>query len=766
MRFVLFVLVLILHGCKTISENPVLLETTQNMGAMSSLQLPNDWDPIKDKYTWDELQFTYPGTHGLIQQFEEEQCVTAFHEPGDEEIKYGMLGQDKFYSCIGMIIAESGSDKERQKVFIDALLNWSSKETDPWRQIPKKPYADAGVPHWYESTSNMSVITSWYALNRNYWNLTTAQKIQIDQYLQSYFEWADFDTPTESGRIACPIGNPAGTARENVDTDTCGSVRMKGATATLALALATGHQPTYEKALTHLAVIFHQFDDEGFFIPYMAAKKQGWAFSYYYEMARFVSSWVELYQTVNVDILDYKLPSGISVADVLNTAYNITKDHTLLGKYKPDANYLYGGSQGSDWNTVKELSQEEFEESDLYAGGWNFSANDSHFALENPRVAVERLGLTAPWELGYDGYLRSDFHAFQPAHIYLASKKLQPPVEYELESFDGAYEIQWSIRNKNTGRSENVATDILELNAGVGRFMASGSGPGSAEQRAAFKVSIDRRGNIRISGSSGLFDASRPRRIRLYGSFEKGVFEANWPCCESIRATVLGKTKSQKQLEEERRQAFEKKASENRARLVATAEKLKSAAADANKAAQSGLDDLLALAKYNKSDGRWSVNSTPLSYVEFQSPQVMDDRYGNQTAKAKINGRVIVSGSSDSGVNAVVDSLPFFKRFNAITELIETDDAMFVSVLASELRPNFVVVVQLKSAIAECGRMQRSKDRIVIPVTTGNQKDIELINCYRQNFAAASEDAGNFIDGMILAAPGIADYMQTLKELE
>ena len=766
MRFVWFVFVLILHGCKTISESPVLLETTQNMGAMSSLQLPDDWQPIKDKYTWDELQFTYPGTHRLTQEFAEDQCVAAFHEPDEEQIKYGMLGEQQFHHCIGMIIAESGSDKQKQKVFIDALLNWSSKPEDPWRKIPKKPYSDS-MPYWYESTSNVSVITSWYALNRNYWGLSELEKKQIDRYLISYFQWADFDTPAQSGRMPCSIGNPAGTARENVDTDTCGSVRMKGATATLALALATGDRPTYQKALTHLAVIFHQFDEDGFFVPYMGAKKLGAAFSYYYESARFVSSWIELYKTVDVDILDFRLPSGVTISGVLNTAYNVSKNHLLLGKYPVTSKTNYNNVVGLDWDTVKNLDQEEFEANGLYNGAWNFAENDLHFALHNPRFAIEHLGIEAPWEVGYDGYERQDFHSFQPAHLYLANREPAPAIEKDLSDFDGVYEVQWSVWNsRDQSNWRNVSLDYMELEGGVGRLQAIKRAPGSAEQRQAFFVSIDGRGNLRIKGFSGLLDDLEARKIWLYGSITNRVLETYWGCCNRIRATVRWKAKSPEQLEEERRQAFEKKVSENRTRLVASAEKLKSAAAEANKAAQSGLDDLLALAKYSKSDGRWSVDSTPLTFVEFQPPQIYNDLCCDDVAKAKINGRVVALEGSSSKLIAAVDSLPFLKRLSAITRLTEGDEDTYVSFLASELRPNFVVIAQLRSAISECGTIRGSKDLIVIPVITDNEKNIQIINCYRKNFAAASEGAGNFIDGMILAAPGIADYMQTLKALE
>ena len=169
-------------------------------------------------------------------------------------------------------------------------------------------------------------------------------------------------------------------------------------------------------------MIFHQYDEEGFFVPYMAAQKQGWAFSYYFEAARFLSAWVELYATVGIDLLTYTMPSGVTVEQALRTAYRVTQDHKLLGKYTPDANFNYGGNPNSSWADVKKLSQDEFEQRPNIYGAWDFENNDARFALHNPRFAAEKLGLEPSWENGYDGFHHSDFHAFQPVHLYLANR--------------------------------------------------------------------------------------------------------------------------------------------------------------------------------------------------------------------------------------------------------------------------------------------------------------------------------------------------------
>ena len=422
MRRALILGLLALQGCKTISENPVLIETVENMEPLRSLELPQKWTPIKNRDVWHELQFVYPVTNGRNWKFTLADCKGAFLNPKKEHIQFGRLGNSSFNFCIRRLIAQSGNDADIQEVFIRALLNWSTMDRDPWRQIPKRPYQKGDVPYWYESTANFSIVTTWYAINRNLWSMTDQQKTQIDHYLQNYFAWADYDTPTQSGFIACPIGNPAGTARQIVDTDTCGSTRMKATTATLALALATNHRVTYEKALQHMAVVFHQYDDEGFFVPYMAAQKQGKAFSYYFESARFLSSWIELFATAGIDLLAYRMPSGVTVEEALNTAYRVTKNHKLLGKYPPDKNYDYGEYLNSNWAYVGRLSQHEFERQEYLPGAWDFQNNVAQFTLHNPRFAVEKLGLDAVWETGYDGFLHTDFHAFQPVHLYLANR--------------------------------------------------------------------------------------------------------------------------------------------------------------------------------------------------------------------------------------------------------------------------------------------------------------------------------------------------------
>jgi hypothetical protein len=526
-----------LTACNTQQAKVQFVESPPDMGALSALELPSEWQPIADRDVWDDLQFSYPATNKLVQQYNMADCKALFINPGQNQIREGTIGSNEFHTCIGGLIARSGSEPEYQQVFVDALLNWSSMDSDPWRDIPAKPYIDS-KPWWYQSTSNMAVVTSWYAINRNIWPLSTDEKEQIDKYLQAYFAWVDFDTVTERGRLPCAIGNPAATARKQVDTDTCGSVRMKGVSATLSLALATGHRPTYEQALRHLKVIFHQFDDEGFFVPYMAPSKQGWAFSYYFEVARFLSTWVELYKTVNVDLLSYRMPAGATVADALSTAFRVTKDHKLLGKYEPEEYYNYGGNLGSDWKTVSQMSQEEFEGQPRIYGAWDFVNNDARFALHNPRFSVEKLGLEPPWEKGYDKFHHSDFHSIQPAHLYLANAKGLSVSTSPIDYFDGRYELNWSIRNMATGKWQPVSSDVLEVKGFEVDLFPNQGPPGDAAQRKALMIRLDSKGMVRMNGVLGLFDTERSYPTRLKGSLVEGFIEGVWHDGDLIRATV------------------------------------------------------------------------------------------------------------------------------------------------------------------------------------------------------------------------------------
>ena len=71
MQFTLLIaaFVLLLNGCKTISESPVLAETVNTMQPMSSLVLPEKWTPIKNIFVWDDLQFVSPATNRMIPEF-------------------------------------------------------------------------------------------------------------------------------------------------------------------------------------------------------------------------------------------------------------------------------------------------------------------------------------------------------------------------------------------------------------------------------------------------------------------------------------------------------------------------------------------------------------------------------------------------------------------------------------------------------------------------------------------------------------------------
>ena len=79
-RFLVIAL-LALQGCKTISKDPLLIETVENMEPLRSLELPEHWTPIGNNYKWDELQFVYPSTNRLIPEFRISDCKQAFFNP-------------------------------------------------------------------------------------------------------------------------------------------------------------------------------------------------------------------------------------------------------------------------------------------------------------------------------------------------------------------------------------------------------------------------------------------------------------------------------------------------------------------------------------------------------------------------------------------------------------------------------------------------------------------------------------------------------------
>ena len=129
----------------------------------------------------------------------------------------------------------------------------------------------------------------------------------------------------------CNPNNPRSVLKENVDTNNCGSIRVKVATAEIMLGLKLENQTMLDKGHDDIWYVLTQVDKDGIWVNYAARGANN--FSYYIEYLHSLSVLTEVYYALGYDFLEMELKHGAKVYQIYGNGYKLLKDHTYFGKY-------------------------------------------------------------------------------------------------------------------------------------------------------------------------------------------------------------------------------------------------------------------------------------------------------------------------------------------------------------------------------------------------------------------------------------------------
>jgi hypothetical protein len=175
----------------------------------------------------------------------------------------------------------------------------------------------------------LSPIFTFYAVNYDQFNFTEDQHKIIQNYFKdkAMIERLDRDGNRSRTKL-CPIENPMKLNRKRHKVNNCGTVRLRFASAELALAIIMQDKELWSKGLWDLDYVLSMVGKEGHFIP--TAAKGCKALGYSLSTSRLFSTNVELLNLAKFNLLDYKTRHGKTLAEAYEQLFKIYDDITLI----------------------------------------------------------------------------------------------------------------------------------------------------------------------------------------------------------------------------------------------------------------------------------------------------------------------------------------------------------------------------------------------------------------------------------------------------
>jgi len=212
------------------------------------------------------------------------------------------------------------------KMFEEIILNITTSEKDYW--VYKKSGKDNFNPRDYNLWGVLSPIITFYAVNYNQFNYTDKQHAIIQKYFKdkAMIDRLDRDNNRRRTKL-CPIDKPMKLSGKKHKVNNCGSVRLRFASAELALAIVMQDKELWAKALWDLDYVLSMTNNEGFFVPLSA--KGCKALGYTWDTSKLFSMHVELLNLANFNLLDYKTRHGKTLSEAYEVLFKQYNDITI-----------------------------------------------------------------------------------------------------------------------------------------------------------------------------------------------------------------------------------------------------------------------------------------------------------------------------------------------------------------------------------------------------------------------------------------------------
>ena len=212
-------------------------------------------------------------------------------------------------------------------LYREIILNITTTKKDYW--VYENSGKDQFNPKDYQVWGMLSPIFTFYAVNYDHFNFTEDQHKIIQNYFKdkAMIERLDRDGNRSRTKL-CPIENPMKLNRKRHKINNCDTVRLRFASAELALAIVMQDKELWSKGLWDLDYVLSMVGKEGYFIP--TAAKGCKALGYSLATSRLFSTNVELLNLAKFNLLDYKTRHGKTLAEAYEQLFKIYDDITLI----------------------------------------------------------------------------------------------------------------------------------------------------------------------------------------------------------------------------------------------------------------------------------------------------------------------------------------------------------------------------------------------------------------------------------------------------
>ena len=208
----------------------------------------------------------------------------------------------------------------------EIILNIATSEKDNW--VYKNSGKDNFNPRDYQLWGVLSPLVTFYAVNYDQFNFTEDQHKTIQNYFKDKAMVERLDRDGNSRPKLCPIKNPMKLNKKKHKIDNCGTVRLRFASAELALAIVMQDKELWSKGLWDLDYVLSMVGKEGYFIP--TAAKGCKALGYSISTSQLFSTNVELLNLAKFNLLDYKTRHGKTLSEAYEQLFKIYDDITLI----------------------------------------------------------------------------------------------------------------------------------------------------------------------------------------------------------------------------------------------------------------------------------------------------------------------------------------------------------------------------------------------------------------------------------------------------
>jgi len=212
-------------------------------------------------------------------------------------------------------------------LYREIILNITTTKKDYW--VYGNSGKDQFNPKDYQVWGMLSPMFTFYAVNYDQFNFTEDQHKIIQNYFKdkAMIERLDRDGNRSRTKL-CPIEKPMKLNGKKYKVNNCGTVRLRFASAELALAIIMQDKELWSKGLWDLDYVLSMVGKEGYFIP--TAAKGCKALGYSYSTSRLFSTNVELLNLAKFNLLDYKTRHGKTLAEAYEQLFKIYDDITLV----------------------------------------------------------------------------------------------------------------------------------------------------------------------------------------------------------------------------------------------------------------------------------------------------------------------------------------------------------------------------------------------------------------------------------------------------